>query len=121
MADLDVVLLAPGGNQVVLFNDIGSSCPAADGRDAGRRGGHSHVNLYTVISGMDSKPPLARRLDWFDYQYAGGTWTLQVYDDLANNGGTLQSWGVTICEPPPPPSLSGGLRSGDRLQQRLRG
>jgi subtilisin-like proprotein convertase family protein len=107
MPDLDVVLLAPGGNQVVLFNDLGVSTQQQMNLTLDDEAAIP-MGSYTVMSGMVYQPPASRRLDWFDHQNAGGTWTLQVYDDLANNGGVLQAWSLTICEPPPPPSCPVG-------------
>jgi subtilisin-like proprotein convertase family protein len=107
MPDLDVVLMAPGGNQVVLFNDLGSNTQQQMNLTLDDEAAIP-MGSYTAMSGMVYKPPASRRLDWFDNQNAGGVWTLQVYDDLANNGGVLQSWSLTICEPPPPPSCPVG-------------
>lgn len=107
MPDLDVVLLAPGGNQVVLFNDIGVNTQQQMNMTLDDEAAIP-AGSYTAVSGMVYQPPNTRRLDWFDGQNAGGVWTLQVYDDLASNGGVLQSWSMTICEPPPPPLCPAG-------------
>ena len=64
--------------------------------------------LYNVVSGMVYQPELAYRLSWFDGEDAGGTWTLTVRDDLAANGGTLNGWSITVCEPAPQPQCPTG-------------
>ncbi len=103
MPDLDVVLLAPGGNQVVLFNDRGINTQQSMNLTLDDEAAIP-ITSYNVMSGMVYQPASSIRLDWFDNQNAGGTWTLQVYDDIAATGdGVLQSWSMTICEPPPPP------------------
>jgi hypothetical protein len=48
-------------------------------------------------------------LSWFDGQQAQGTWTLRIFDDFAGDGGTLQSWGLTICPEPSPPACPTGM------------
>jgi hypothetical protein len=60
------------------------------------------------MSGMRFAPEFAYRLHWFDGEDAGGDWTLVIRDDLAVNGGTLNNWSITICEPPPAPVCPGG-------------
>lgn len=107
MPDLDVVLMAPGGNQVVLFNDLGVNTQQQMNLTLDDEAAIP-MGSYTVMSGMVYQPPATRRLDWFDGQNAGGVWTLMVYDDLALNDGVLQSWSITVCEPPPPPSCPVG-------------
>lgn len=107
MPDLDVVLMAPAGNQVVLFNDLGVNTQQQMNLTLDDEAAIP-MGSYTVMSGMVYQPPAARRLDWFDGQDAGGVWTLMVYDDFAANDGVLQSWSITVCEPPPPPSCPVG-------------
>ena len=100
MPDLDVVLTAPGGATSGLFTDIGAAAqPAMDlllDDEAALP-----VSTYTVVSGLTVQPENAYRLSWFDGMDAGGTWTLTVVDDLTANGGTLNGWSITVCEPAP--------------------
>jgi len=111
MADVDAHLRSPGGNDIGLFTDIGAAAT----------GGQQQLDLvfddeaaipptFTVLRSMRLKPELAYRLSWFDGENAGGTWTLDLRDDLNNaSGGTLTSWSLRICEPPPPPTCGPGL------------
>jgi subtilisin-like proprotein convertase family protein len=111
MADLDVQLVAPGGNTVGIFTDIGSAAT----------GGQTQMDLvwdddaaippaYTVLKGMRLAPELNYRLGWFQGIDAGGTWTLTLDDDTANaSGGTLTDWSLEVCEPPPPQSCAAGF------------
>lgn len=101
MPDLDLGLQAPTGNHVGLFSDVGANTqPNMDialDDEAGLP-----IGLFSILRGMRLQPELAYRLGWFDDQDGGGTWSLTLYDDLAGNTGTLNSWSITICEPPPP-------------------
>ena len=107
MPDVDAMLQAPGGNQVGLFTDVGSSAiPQMDlvlDDEAGLP-----ISLFTVMSGIQYQPELAYRLAWFDGQNAGGTWTLTLFDDAASNVGTLNSWSITVCEPVAPTACPAG-------------
>ncbi|MBK8988770.1 MAG: proprotein convertase P-domain-containing protein [Chloroflexi bacterium] len=107
MPDLDVVLVSPGGNEVIMFNDRGVSTQQGMNLTLDDEAAIP-ISSYTVMSGMVYQPQASSRLSWFDGQYAGGDWTLKVYDDLAANDGVLQNWALTICEPPPPPSCPVG-------------
>ncbi len=104
MADMDVNLRSPAGNNNGLVNDIG----------AGATGGQTMMDLilddyagvpfvFTVLRPLVLKPELNYRLDWFNGENAGGVWTLDIRDDVADtSGGTLNSWGLEICEQPAP-------------------
>jgi hypothetical protein len=59
---------------------------------------------------MSFAPELAYRLSWFDGEDAGGVRTLVLRDDLTANGGTLNNWSITICQPPPLPVCPGGTQ-----------
>lgn len=107
MPDLDVHLVSPEGNDNGLFTDIGSSTQTPMNLTLDDEAGIP-IGSYTVVSGMANMPELAYRLSWFDGEDAGGTWTLVLRDDLALNGGTLNNWSITICEPPPMPVCPGG-------------
>ena len=111
MQDLDVHLISPAGNDNGLFTDIG----------AGTTGGAQTLMdvrfddeaalppAFALSASMVLQPELNYRLSWFDGENAGGTWTLQIRDDTATDGGTLNAWSMTICEPPPPPACAPGF------------
>ena len=108
MQDLDVVLIAPDGNQVALFTDVGSSSLPAMDLTLNDEAGFP-VNLFTILSGTQVQPELNSRLAWFDGQKAAGTWTLQIADDTSAMVGTLNSWSLRICQQPEPPACSPGF------------
>ena len=103
MQDLDVHLRSPAGNDNGIFTDIG----------AGTLGGpQTQMELilddeaaippsFALTRPFVIKPELAYRLAWFDGIDAGGTWTLDIRDDVAGDGGNLTAWGIRICEPEP--------------------
>ena len=110
MADIDANLRSPAGNDIALFNDVGSSAT----------GGQTLMDLilddeaavpfnFTIVRPLVLKPELNYRLDWFDDENAGGVWTLDLRDDLTNaSGGTLTSWSLRICQAPPPQTCPPG-------------
>jgi subtilisin-like proprotein convertase family protein len=110
MADLDVHLRSPAGNDNGLFTDIGAS--ATGGQTMMSLGLDDYAGIpfaYTVVKGLILKPELSYRLGWFNGEDAGGTWTLDIRDDTTNaSGGTLTGWRIEICEEPPPPLCGGG-------------
>jgi subtilisin-like proprotein convertase family protein len=112
MSDLDVHLLGPGGNDVGLFTDVGETTT----------GGQSQMDLtlddqaafpigsFPAMKRLTVQPESKYRLSWFDGADAGGEWRIQLWDDTANSSvGQLQSWSLTICEPPLPPVCAGTL------------
>ncbi len=90
-ADLDLSLVAPGGNEVVLLTDVGSENVVLDQQAALPRSFQARGQV---------QPPPRYRLHWFDGQNGGGTWTLRIRDDQAGGSGTLNSWSLTLCERP---------------------
>ncbi|MCL4870288.1 MAG: proprotein convertase P-domain-containing protein [Anaerolineae bacterium] len=106
MADLDVHLVSPAGNDNGLFTDVGAAAQQGMNLILDDEAGIP-IGLFTINSGMRYAPEQAYRLDWFDGIDAGGVWRLDIRDDLAANGGTLNSWSITICEPEPLPSSCG--------------
>ena len=110
MQDLDAHLISPAGNDNGLFTDVG----------AGTVGGAQTLMdlvlddeaalpfAFALTSAFRVQPELAYRLSWFDGENAGGTWTLQLRDDASGDGGTLNSWSITVCEPPPPQACPAG-------------
>ncbi|HVH36788.1 MAG TPA: proprotein convertase P-domain-containing protein, partial [Tahibacter sp.] len=110
MADLDVHLISPAGNDVGLFTDAFNQTT----------GGRSLLDVviddeaaippaFQNSVGMRLQPEFNYRLAWFDGENAGGTWTLQVRDDVAADTGTLTGWSIEICEAPPPPACAPGF------------
>lgn len=111
MGDIDAHLRSPAGNDNGLFTDIGSAATGGQNlMDVVFDDEAGSTPVFTVLKGLHVKPELAYRLNWFDGENAGGTWTLDLRDDGANlSGGTLTSWSMRICEAPPPPACAVGF------------
>ena len=118
--DLDVSLTDPQGDQVVLFNDVG----AATANLAGQTDMNTTIedeatfpiNTFTIINGYNVQPETFSRMNFFQGQNSEGTWFLNIRDDLVGNAGTLNSWGLTVCEEPllsTPASLTTTLFNSD--------
>jgi subtilisin-like proprotein convertase family protein len=75
--DLQIVLIAPDGTDVVLQNPSSDSAP-----------------FTQVTYGVDADP--AERLDIVRGRAANGRWTLRVTDFHPQNAGTLLSWSLGI-------------------------
>lgn len=101
MADLDASLASPANNTNGVFTDIGAATVG---------GPQTAMNLilddeaalpptFLLSSPMHNKPEAAYRLSWFDGSNGGGSWVLTLRDDATGDGGTLNSWSITICEP----------------------
>jgi subtilisin-like proprotein convertase family protein len=100
MPDLDAVLVSPAGNENALFTDIGAASQITMNLGLDDEAGVP-AGSYSVVSGMINQPESSFRLDWFDGEGAGGTWTLRLGDDAAGGGGTLLGWSLRVCGAPP--------------------
>jgi subtilisin-like proprotein convertase family protein len=107
---LDVVLLSPAGTHMGLVTDVGSDAfPTWDVR-LNDEAAIPVTSTGGVVNGMELQPERNYRLHWLDGQQAQGNWSLQLWDDTAGDGGTLDSWSVTICPAPPTCPLGTGPR-----------
>ncbi len=110
MNQIDAHLRSPAGNDNGLFTDIGATATGGQTQmDATFDDEAAIPPLYTVLKNLVVKPELSYRLSWFDGEDAGGTWTLDLRDDVADtNGGTLTGWSLRVCEPAPAPTCPVG-------------
>lgn len=110
MQDLDVHLISPAGNDNGLFTDIGAATAggAQTLMDVVLDDEAALPFAFALTAAYRTRPELAYRLSWFDGEDAGGVWTLQMRDDAATDGGTLNGWSLRVCEPPPPPACPVG-------------
>lgn len=119
LGELDVSLVAPDGNEVVLFDDppaaaAGTTAPQID-LTLDDEAALPHA-LFGINKPLYMQPESLSRLTWFKNQNSAGTWTLNVRDDAGVGSGTLNSWGITVCEDPSlsgPPALRMGLFAED--------
>ena len=110
MTDVDVHLRSPAGNDNGLFTDIGAAAQPGMNLTLDDEAAIP-IGVFTIVSGIAFQPENAYRLDWFDGEDAGGTWTLDVRDDTNNaSGGNLTAWSLRICEAPPVPACGPGFQ-----------
>ncbi|MDC8015550.1 pre-peptidase C-terminal domain-containing protein [Tahibacter soli] len=111
MQDIDAHLRSPAGNDIGLFTDIGAAATGGQQQmDVVYDDEAAITPTFTAFKGTRLKPESPYRLSWLDGENAGGTWTLDLRDDVAGaNGGTLTSWSLRICEAPPPPACPPGF------------
>ncbi len=102
MQDVDAQLVSPAGNNNSLFNDIGASTVGNTQTLMDLRFDDEAAipPSFALTSSWVSKPENLYRLAYYDGENAGGVWTLVLRDDATGDGGTLNSWSITVCEPP---------------------
>ncbi len=108
-ADLDVTVQSPAGTIVTLTSDNGAGNDNVfngtvwddDANPGGQvpyvtnnglASDHAYVNL-TLASPLVPEEAMGA----FVGENPNGTWTLTVSDDLAGDGGSLDSWGLTLA------------------------
>lgn len=112
-ADLDVSLISPDGNEVVLFDDppttAGATAPQINTTLDDEAG--IPISNFGIHSGPKYQPESYARMAYFKGMQAQGTWTLRVRDDATNNTGTINSWTLTVCDDAATPSCPSPLQS----------
>jgi subtilisin-like proprotein convertase family protein len=100
MSDLNVTLTSPGGTTITLFNGI---CTTTDNFNLNLDdAGTAYASIPCPPTGGGTYHPLGN-LSSFNGQNAAGTWTLTIQDVADQDGGSLASWSLQICENPPVP------------------
>ncbi len=111
-AELDMLLVGPGGESAVILSDVGASAPVMDGDfifDDEASGLASDLLLsgaYRPTDVMDGQPdvfpapappgPYGSTLSVFDNSVADGIWSLYVVDDTAFDGGQITGVRLSI-------------------------
>jgi len=113
-ADLDVMLVGPGGQHVVLMSDVGAGIPVSNLNVVlDDEGGGTLQTSTTLTTGLfqptnvgpgglfpspaPSSLTAATALSVFDGTNPNGTWKLYVVDDNINDAGFIsQGWQLTI-------------------------
>ncbi len=114
-ADLDITLMSPAGTIVTLTTDNGAGNDNVfngtlwddDANPAGQVPyvtnpglvtDHPYVNLVTATPLVPEEA-----LGAFIGENPNGTWTITISDDLAGDGGSLDSWSLAVTTFPNPP------------------
>ena len=129
-ADIDALLVGPGGQNVMLISDVGellsevdsmidqvtltfhdgaASLPANVRITSGTYAPTNYQGIVEEIAEMDQNspqpPPLGpygTTLSVFNGLNPNGTWKLFVQDDLEDESGEMQSWSLTVTTVPEP-------------------
>lgn len=103
VSDLNVMLTSPSGTSITLFTSVG-------GDNCGNN--NAQVSFddqsalpYSALDNMcnDVSPALFGNfqpfepLSTFNGEPIAGTWTLTIFDDFSQDGGSLESWGLDLC------------------------
>ena len=108
LSDVDVSLSTPRSNEVALFTDVPGSGAFSTTFDDFAATSPS-VNNSQLVQPLDG-PMLQLEggftpgglLGWAAGESSAGDWILSIGDDTLNNGGTLNSWQLIVCEAPAP-------------------
>ena len=127
-ADIDALLVGPGGQNVMLMSDVGELLSDADSiiddvnlvfRDGAAAlpgnvritsGTYAPTNYQGVIEDipeMDRSapampPPGPYGSSLAVFNGVNGTWKLYIQDDLEDEGGELAAWSITVTTVPEP-------------------
>ena len=117
--DLDVVLRAPDGTLVGLFNDIGSSgdnfgttCPPNFGLDDQASLTANATNIFSTTGGATGGGvtglwrPIGPALSILNGKNIQGAWTLYICDDASGGSGTLNCWSIEATRSNPSSTIT---------------
>jgi subtilisin-like proprotein convertase family protein len=116
--DIDVLLVGPGGQRVILMSDVGGAldlvgvtltfddAAPAGLPDAGQvvSGTFRPTNFGTEVDPFEARapaPPYGAALADFNGTNPNGTWSLFIVDDLSDDNGALTGWSITITTEDP--------------------
>jgi subtilisin-like proprotein convertase family protein len=118
IGDVDVLLVGPGGQKLLLMSDVGRVCEASNDTLTFDDGASQSVpdcndlasgtykpSNYAGNTGEDAgdsfpspapAPPYDSALSTFNGAAPNGTWSLYVVDDQATDTGSIGGWSLTI-------------------------
>lgn len=108
MADLTAILISPLGTQIQLFS---GQCGSRDNAVA------TFDDEGIVLSCQSTFPTITgtliplQPLSSFIGENSEGVWTLRIIDGANGDGGSINSWGITICALEETPIACGDLTS----------
>jgi subtilisin-like proprotein convertase family protein len=148
-ADIDVLLVGPGGQKVMLMSDVGEllseeasiiddvnlvfrdgamALPPNTRITSGTYAPTNYQGVIEDIGEMDQNTPAmpppgpyGLTFSVFNGENPNGTWKLFIQDDLEDEGGSLGAWSLTVVTVPEPTSTFCLLAVGGALLiRRLR-
>src|SRR5690606_17645785 len=93
VSDLTITLISPAGIEVKLLD---GACDDANDISATFNDGAMQFVCGNNPAISGTVGPL-EQLSAFNGQNSAGTWTLRVKDNYSQDGGSLNSWSLTIC------------------------
>jgi len=132
--DIDVLLVAPEGQRIMLMSDAGGSFPVNDVTLTFDNSARQIPNTAQITNGVygpanwgssagDDFPlpapagPYIASLQAFYGGAPNGTWALFIMDDIPGNDGELANgWSLTIATGPEPPPMLTILKDSPVLQ-----
>ncbi len=90
VSDLQVKLFAPDGTEVVLWNN---NCGSQDNLNVTFDDEGNTIDCSNLTGQIQPIQPLSV----LDSKYTQGDWVIQVIDNQAPDGGTLNSWSLNFC------------------------
>ena len=94
MADLTATLISPTGAEVQLFS---GQCGSANNAIATFDDDGVALICQGTTPTISGTLIPAQPLSTFIGENTQGTWTLRIFDGFNQDGGSLNSWGITIC------------------------
>ncbi|WP_306349665.1 reprolysin-like metallopeptidase [Flavobacterium sp. '19STA2R22 D10 B1'] len=91
--DMTVTLISPAGMEVQLFSEV---CGDNDNVNAIFDDAGTAITCG-VNPGISGTVLPAQPLSALNGQSTGGVWTLRVSDPYQGDGGSINSWGLTVC------------------------
>jgi large repetitive protein len=118
--DIDMWLVSPTGQAVVLMSDCGSSVDFLAGTNLTYKMGAPLMTGVTPTTGTyaptnidvttDAGVPAGATTNLSTLTgtpaQMSGNWGLYIRDDFSGNGGSVQNWSITFSTPPPPYATS---------------
>ncbi len=118
ITDLDILLVGPGGQKILLASDTSGSAPTSgitvnfiSEGGSSQSGDLAAGGYYAPTGGSDAFPapapagPYAANFNGLTGTSANGQWRLFVVDDFAADGGLIAGgWSITFSAPYSPPT-----------------
>lgn len=103
VSDLNVMLTSPSGTSITLFSNVNND--ACGNNNVQVSFDDQAASTYADLDGMCNPTPPAlfgnfqpfEPLSTFNGEPIGGIWTLTIFDDFSDDGGSLVSWGLDLC------------------------
>ena len=115
--DVDVLLVGPGGQRVMLMSDVGGSTDVANlnltfrdsaagvlpdnGPSVSGTFRPSNIGATDTFNAPAPAAPYGIALSEFNGINPNGTWSLYVIDDLTGDSGSFTGWGLSITRQSP--------------------